>query len=550
MQYNISGVSNFIEAVGPNAYSEGKKIEYTNVLGLANLETKTINTHIAKIIDNNIIVTMTGNNEPAAQIASSSSTIDPANDAWCAFANDISKTWVSAIGTGDNSEWIQIQFDSPKQPHKCKITGRQDGDANVYGASRMLVQCSNDGTSWEDVAEWFSDAQWVAGQEIFIDFSYIPNHSYFRFYIDGNDKGEHVAIGNIELYEQDRGKIITDVEISDGNTLIVSQDGANFTEIIATGVTGSGPYELDISSIVGNNTIHYVGNISNQLSINYFNAVEKNKIITLNQYDTDTFGDKKIDFLLNCNNGIIDETGNYNLEVVGNVKIVPGLQGKAVRFVDDGNLSYIKDPNNSLMTGTIDAVTFNFWTRTTQTSPAGVDNMYTLPMFLGANGVWNDYGFFAIVNDNGYIGVTQKLRSDREITTREIVKINDGKWRMITFVSINNKKTFLYVDGEYVSNLDGAYPPSNIFSKSIGIGGYQGYYTTPPLDADIALVKMYKRAYSEQAIKSLYKNEISIVTQYDNIVFNEEQSYVQPKIIFGAEGNKLCSFKYTEMISI
>lgn len=126
-----------------------------------------------------------------------SSSLDAAGqDAYKAFNNSPSSYWQS--GGSAVGAWIRMQFPYPKVVNKIAMYVQASASAN--GASNMVVQGSNDGSSWTSVSGTLSPASW-SGANAYqtFEFANTTAYTYWRVLFNAVTGGGSTAARVYEL---------------------------------------------------------------------------------------------------------------------------------------------------------------------------------------------------------------------------------------------------------------------------------------------------------------------------------------------------------------
>ena len=236
---NIDTSNNYLDAVGGDGIAISKPI----------VQPTGENISESSVISNRIVTpTMTANTSGGVTVSTKNADTDPYRLFNRLQANS-GHSWYSNINvTTGVEDWIQIELDTPQIIDNLKFRTA----ANDNAPAAWTFEGSHDGINWTVLDT-------VSGQSInqYADsplYTFTNNtvYAYYRMVITAT-KVDNKTVGMMELWlyglNGDRNILKTSALIIDGEALVIEKDDGTFYDIIASGVTGSGPYTMDTSSI-------------------------------------------------------------------------------------------------------------------------------------------------------------------------------------------------------------------------------------------------------------------------------------------------------------
>ena len=146
---------------------------------------------------NNIIPTLSSNSSASPIVVSSSSNYT-GEEAWKAFDNNSSTSWVP-ISTND--EWIQIDLGENKIIKKYTITGHVNDPMRSPKDWMLLASDTGDFTGEEAALDIQLSISWNAGETKSFEIANYNSYRYYRIHINANNGASYLNVSQIELME-------------------------------------------------------------------------------------------------------------------------------------------------------------------------------------------------------------------------------------------------------------------------------------------------------------------------------------------------------------
>ncbi|WP_312369058.1 discoidin domain-containing protein [Lachnoclostridium sp.] len=146
----------------------------------------------------NITPIMTSNVLPTPYVISTDSQYSTSYAPWKAFVGNsttVTDYWRSA--NGKIATWIQIDMGSATITNVVNLSCRNVTDLKAL-PKNFTLQCSNDGTKFEDIKSFINEINWTLGQRTFYLDTEV-NFRYYRIQISENNGASYSAIGGIEF---------------------------------------------------------------------------------------------------------------------------------------------------------------------------------------------------------------------------------------------------------------------------------------------------------------------------------------------------------------
>lgn len=218
-----------------------------------------------------------------------------------------------------DEEWIILHIEVAKA-----FTGMRmetDSYATYNYPTEFWVEGSNDGTN-------FIELNHVIG-EIWVDdssftYSWTNTTEYLHYRIRLNTSGRtRAAWGEVYFREDipsDTDLLKTSFPISDGDNLVIVKADNSIHSIVASGVTGSGPFELNTAEVTGGEVPTRVYRLNDSMFINNIelqNPVDQLSVVT-DLKSTRTY-DKVVSVGRTIETKAVLSKGNKVIEISGNI---------------------------------------------------------------------------------------------------------------------------------------------------------------------------------------------------------------------------------------
>ena len=145
------------------------------------------------------VPTMTSNTTPYGVAISNGNDYYPIWKAFDGTNSSSSDSWVWA-GYAANVAWAGYKFTTPVCINRIYVENRNEGAGVNRAPKKFKVQASNDGSSWSDISQEFTNASQDSAYGAYYSFS---NNGYFLYYrvfiTDVYDAG-YVGIGKLQFY--------------------------------------------------------------------------------------------------------------------------------------------------------------------------------------------------------------------------------------------------------------------------------------------------------------------------------------------------------------
>lgn len=236
---NMDSANGYLEAVGGDG--EAVSLQRVQATG-ANISETTLET-----INTNLVPLMTSNTAPSG-IVTESSVQFAGYEGFKAFDREISTAW----GAGDWTNWLAYEF-----PTNQEVSGFTLECAGDTSPNEFTFEGWN-GTSYDILYTHPASANPFGAGQTIVDFNLgttYTQYKKFRLNITSNYTGGangNMYIYGFEIYSSayvNQDVLTTSTVIADGDALVIEKNDGSFHPIIAAGVTGTGPYTMDTSSI-------------------------------------------------------------------------------------------------------------------------------------------------------------------------------------------------------------------------------------------------------------------------------------------------------------
>lgn len=149
-----------------------------------------------------LIPPMTSNTAPIGE-ASASSTLTAGNDTYypyMAFDKNTASAEACWISTSGSGSWLQYQFTKAVTVNTIEITNRYRSDnKNVYAPKEFIVQGSNNGSSWTNLAT-LTNAKTDSAVKHSYEFENNTAYTYYRLLFNSVYGASNIAIGELQMY--------------------------------------------------------------------------------------------------------------------------------------------------------------------------------------------------------------------------------------------------------------------------------------------------------------------------------------------------------------
>lgn len=126
-------------------------------------------------------------------VASASTTINTAQEAWRALDKASLTTWMSASSSVTN-QWLQYVFPTPVFIHSVDISGYEGPAGATRSVRDCSIQCSDDAITWKTLISATLPASTSGSELRRISFAESAKHRYWRIFI-ANNYGDTVLVG-------------------------------------------------------------------------------------------------------------------------------------------------------------------------------------------------------------------------------------------------------------------------------------------------------------------------------------------------------------------
>lgn len=197
---------------------------------------------------------------------------------------------------------------------------------------------------------------------------------------------------------------------------------------------------------------------------------------------------------------IIDSSGYNNHGTITGILTTSNTGGRynSCTYIDSGNINYITTPILNLPG---DAITLNFWFKSTNTSPG---SNYHMPLEGTAN---SNQSYECSIYKTGYYRSGLVVDGVRKVDNCTSTKLTDGNWHMCT-TTYDGTTIKRYVDA--ISEKDTTVTGTLVTSTAFVLGHYgsrTSYYSKESYESD---VRIYTTALSQQDIEELYHTSLKI----------------------------------------
>lgn len=150
---------------------------------------------------------MTSNTTPSPFFISSSSE-QSTFPSWRAFNGILSEitAWMTQTNIVSNA-WIQVKLEIPRTLTELRVTSRNGFGYDTHSPKDFKLLGSNNGSDWDLLISISNQINWSSGETRTYLFESNKNYIFYRLFVENNNGGIIIAIGEIELL----GKAISSV---------------------------------------------------------------------------------------------------------------------------------------------------------------------------------------------------------------------------------------------------------------------------------------------------------------------------------------------------